>query len=324
MGLSISVSKGYDQIPTSHWVLEAGTATVSMVSNIVCFLYVALKLEINVYIKRILVLATISSLLCQLSSFASVIAFNVWKTNNIWLCAMSILPKVINGSLVINFTMAIAVIRLHLATKTAKLEAINSFWINAFTACISLIVFGYASMFVAITALSSEMSVSPLTAKCAGRKVTSELQFVQIFGLVNFVFLIIGIVHDIKMARFLKDRQKVGPLQMAVWSTNVPQIALPKSQQNREDNPKLSIPVKATILGSLFAGFIMLMIPLYSRMITEQTESISLGLLRNILRIFMELYLPAVVLFSVKSNEKKQSNRVKAIPPRELQFHDEN
>ncbi len=300
----------FANIPSYFWYLEGCQLTICIGINVACLWYVLTRLKINVYIHRILCIAITGTLICQAVNFVSLIAVNVLKTLNVTWCSLIFLPKAIIVLTTSHFTMAIAVIRYYLATKAANVEAPNHKGLKGFIAFLCILIIGYTVSFVLMLTLSETLLVSPLTATCIGRPYQVEPGTAIV--LTAHISVVIGLVNDIAMARFLKRQNQVAPIEMSVWVLDVPLIARPKHQINES---KMTVPVKATAIGGCLLLFLLIM---FGTVLSRT----SLAPLVVIL-IFYEIYVPLIVLVTIKSNDQKSKNAVKLIhPPIGLQFHD--
>ncbi len=324
MGLGLSIGKAYQDIPASHWVFESFQASLGILANTACLLYVIWKLKINVYIRKILLLAIAGSLVCQTIGVVSVILINALQLKTRLLCSLMMVPKYIVGLIASHFAMAIAIVRYYLATKTAQVEAINHTWIHWIINGNCLALMAYTVTFILILILDDNASIGPKLAACYGRHLYHlETLPTLIISMTN-VTCIVGMIHDGAMARFLQRRNQTAPVEMAVWSSGVPQLALPKSHQNEDDSSGMTIPVKATIVGNIFLMFSTVTIAVFLYAINTQTVTLVSAILGSTLRSFYEFYMPFLVVFAIKSNEKtkKKSTQKQIRPPNTLQFHD--
>ncbi len=317
----MSSDKLYESISTYFWFLEGGELIVCMLINVTCLWYVLFCLKINVYISRILSIAVTGTLICQAVNFASVVLITQLKTLSIAWCPLIVIPKAINGLITTHFTMAIAVVRYYLASTTAKVEAPNHTLIKAFIASLSCLIIGYALAFTLILTLSDTLVVSPLTAACAGRTFHFEPTTAAIMS-TCYICIVVGLVNDIAMARFLKNQNKIAPLELSVWVSGVPLVVRPLKQVQKFES-KLSVPVKATGIGGCLFFFLLIMLGFILNNVFHGSLSFtSLSLLAVVLLLY-EIYLPIIVLATIKSNDKKLKNAIKPIyPPIGLHFHD--
>ncbi len=314
----------YQDIPNLIWFFEWTHLTIGFVVNCVCLWYVLLKLKINVYVSRILVLAVSTTVVCQAANMVSLIFMSMLKTLSVAWCSMVILPKAIAALTAHIATMAIAVVRYYLASKTAKSEAPNHTMIKNFINFLCCLVTGYATLFALILTLSESQYVTPVIRACAHKKHAFE----PATGLIILTILVsalIGLVNDIAMARFLKDRRRVKPIKMSVWASNVPFVVEP-NPENNEQLSKLTIPVKATLIGGSILVLFLLHLGFLADSFRHESLSFSVAsicFLQTFTFIYA-VYLPFITLFTIKANEKTLKNSVKPIqPPLGLQFHGE-
>ncbi len=314
-------TKQFYNIPPAYWALEGSQLIACILINAVCLWHVLFRLKINVYISRILCMAVSGTLVCQAVNFASLALINLLKTLNVRWCSMMVIPKVINGLITSHFTMAIAVVRYYLASKTAKVEMPNQSKIQQFIMFLCGLIIGYTAILAFILTLSDTVVLSPLIAVCAGQSPGIH-PTMAIMMMPAHVSVIIGLVNDSAMAIFLRNRRRVAPLEMSVWTLEAPIISRPKHQE-REQESKLTIPIKATVIG----GCLLLLVLIMFAVATKSLQNGGLSNASMVLIVFVlflyQIYMPLIVAVTIKSNEKRLKKAVAPIhPPRELQFHE--
>ncbi len=318
----MSIGNAYADIPVSHWFQELIQTLMGIIANLTCLLYVLWKLKINSHIRHILLLAIIGTMICQAVGVcgSGIMYFLEWK--DLWLCILFILPKYINGLIVSHAAMAIAVVRYYLATKTSKVEAINHTAIKIFTKLICALIPLYTVTLALVPVASDSMSIGPKIAECSGRQPNLIEIPTAIILSASYIACAIGILHDVAMSRFLKrQNNKTGPVEMAVWSVNV---GLPANPNNQDPVNKLTVPVKATIIGNLFLITLSVTIGFFLARHHSPLWSNFGNTMAVVLRSFYEFYMLFIVVFTIKSNEKSLENNIQVIqPPAGLQFHDE-
>ncbi len=312
----------FDTVNPYFWVMEGFKLSVGLFANATCLLNVIFKLKINVYILRILKVATVGTLVCQITGVVSLICVNVLKSLNVTWCSAIVVPKMINGLIVTHFTMAIAVIRYYLATKTALVEAINHTLIRGFINTIGCLIIVYTIGFVLSMTLATNYPLGFMVAYCSGKELAFEPLTAGIMS-TAIASVGIGLWYDMAMIRFLRARNRIAPMAMVVWSTGSQPInPEPGINNNNAAGFRLTIPIKATLIGS---SFLVLAILIAGATVTSfKTQSVSLfeGIAYSSLFLFYDIYMPLIVFLATKSNNKRQDNRNNVIPPAGLQFHD--
>ena len=299
------------------WGTEGPLCILGLLSNLCCLVYIVFKLKINMYIRRILLMTTVFMVGMQSVNIASLVYINVTKTVNVTSCALLIVPKMVKTLVSGHFSMAIAVVRYYLAKQTANVEAINHMFLKWFVNSVFGLALTCVSVFVGIISLSDSMTVSPIVALCA--KVDFEFEpttaMVMATGILS---VFVGIFNDLRLARLMKERKKIGPIQMVVWTTKGS-----TTMNNKDDSDsKMIVPVKATIIGMFFlVVFVLIMSLLQGVWMSKKLSSLGF-LLINGFGSFFDFYMLLILSLTVKSNEKKTSHCQPSVPPMELQFHE--
>ncbi len=127
--------------------------------------------------------------------------------------------------------------------------------------------------------------------------------------------LVIGVVYDIKMYRFLKQRKKqVQPgIAMVAWKQEVPAVSYGSNSSLRA-----TVPIQATCLGAVN---LVVWMPITFILIKGfNMKSILPYIVKILVFVIVAFHMPMILLLTVKSNSKKPQS---VQPPAELQFHEE-
>ncbi len=310
-----------------YWGTEGSQQVLGLLANSVCYLYIHFKLRINTHLKRMLKLATMSVMTTQALNIASLCYINVSKVVNVTTCSLVVLPKMVKVLVCSYFSLTVAIIRYYLATKTARVEAINHTAIRLFSNIVWLLLLTYVSVFLIVLLGSDSTTISGLVSRCASVDMPVNHLISPMMGTIPLT-VVTGILYDLAMARFLKERNKIQPVKMVVWSTTnnlADQPQSPRVSKKDVDGSKLTIPVKATIIGALFLflwTFLMV-----SLTVTSSSKELSTAYwtIITIYLTFFDLYMPMIVTMTIKSHHAKSfiiKENESALPPVGLQFHE--
>ncbi len=133
----------------------------------------------------------------------------------------------------------------------------------------------------------------------------------------NIAALTIGILYDLAMLRFLRQRRQVTPaLAMVAWGQ--PPLVAPGSNDN---SSKATVPIQATCLG--IVNLCVVTVYFYVFVLSlGSIEDMTYFMLSAGIGILV-VHMPLVLLLTVKSNEKRIAKSF-IVPPNQLQFHDED
>ena len=130
-------------------------------------------------------------------------------------------------------------------------------------------------------------------------------RFIKFFNVsLFFVSLGSGILFDYKMIVFVKNRNRIEPIQLIPW----------KSVDSSEKETDMIVPIKATIISTIFMISFCILIPIFMGLDDFWWITIYIALCSI-------TPLPLTVIFSIK--KPKTENKV-VQPPQGLQFHNED
>ena len=133
-------------------------------------------------------------------------------------------------------------------------------------------------------------------------------RFIKFFNAsLFFVSLGSGIFFDYKMMVFVKNRNKIEPIQLIPWKSV-------DSMCSSEKETDMIVPIKATIISTIFMVSFCILIPIF--MVLDNFWWITIYI-----ALCSITPLPLTVIFSIK----KPKTDIKVVqPPQGLQFHNEN
>ena len=136
-----------------------------------------------------------------------------------------------------------------------------------------------------------------------------EFQTQKLHMVLNTIMYLLGfgsgILFDVKMIIFVKNRNKIQHIELIPWKTVDPI----KAQNDME------IPVRATIASSILTIIFLILYTLYLSLSNFWHILIALNL-------FFIIPLPLILLLTIK--QKDDDKKHKSQPPNKLQFHNEN
>ena len=277
--------------------------SINVIVSIICLLYITLKLLLNKFIKAILCIIAIQNIL---SSTILTIAntFMIVFNDQSYITCQSI-----HSSLFVQFrsistmTALISIIRYAMASKASNARLLKQ---NLVTFSIFV-----CTLFPYLNAGIKLMIGDKLVYLCMDLQFddieeTKLLDRVIKSGNLVLFFLSLGggIFFDYKMMIFMKNRNRIEPIQLIPW----------KSVDSSEEETDMIVPIKATIISTIFMISFCILIPIF--MVLDNFWWITIYI-----ALCSITPLPLTVIFSIKQ-PKTDIKVVK--PPQGLQFHNEN
>ncbi len=220
-----------------------------------------------------------------------------------------------------NFDLICHTFRYHMATKTANQQYLRNWCIYsvigftiALEASVCLVMF-YTTYF-------DNEPFGPLIELCYKEAEDTEpseefhiAPLITLFVVVSA--LVVGIIYDLAMLNFLKNRNRATQPSIALVPLNQPPLI---SHGSADSTAKMTIPIQATALGVVNLCIIfLLMCVLVFGLGQKDHRSYFIQVATT---ICLGTHMPLVLLFTVKSNEKKRTTPA-AEPSRSLNFHDD-
>ena len=107
-----------------------------------------------------------------------------------------------------------------------------------------------------------------LFALCLGVNVTKKINKVHL--LVNLVLSVIfvgsGLFFDIKMLIFVRNRNKIEPIQLVPWKSTCPHLTLEKEKDD------ITVPLRASCVSTASLIFFGILAPVYVVLVNEMGE----------------------------------------------------
>ena len=157
-----------------------------------------------------------------------------------------------------------------MAWKASKTKLVKSKYL------ISAIIFGamvpymtiFGNIFGHIIKSSSNQYNGNLLVQCLGVKSTMEMNKIHL--LVNVVLSVIfvgsGLFFDIKMLIFVRNRNKIEPIQLVPWkSTN-------SSLTSEKEKDEITVPLRASFVSTASLVFFAILSPVYVVLVNQMGE----------------------------------------------------
>ena len=301
---------------------------LGILTNCLSLIYIKFKLQINPKVEQLLTYDTVWKIMLLSLSLVFYILTITFGTRDFYSCSNLLLPLVASymGSFV--FPLAISMIRYHMATQMAKQQHFQQWYMNAITRT-SIGILITLCLIMLWTVYHLEVPFGPSIVICSnadnrsesGMAISEDQSFpgaLLIFS-IEIPCLVMGIIFDIGMYRFLKKRKaSVQPqVAMIAWGSNEPPLVSPGSK----DSFNSTIPIQATCLGT----FSMILACLTTLAIIFQFDyQIKMHVVfSSSIVAYDVMHMPLVLFLTVKSNEKKARNHsTNILPPQGLHFHD--
>ena len=157
-----------------------------------------------------------------------------------------------------------------MAWKASKTKLVKSKYL------ISAIIFGamvpymsiFGNIFGHIIKSSRNQYNGNLLVQCLGVKSTLEMNKIHL--LVNVVLSVIfvgsGLFFDIKMLIFVRNRNKIEPIQLVPWKSTNPHLTLEKEKDD------ITVPLRASCVSTASLIFFGILAPVYVVLVNEMGE----------------------------------------------------
>ena len=123
--------------------------------------------------------------------------------------------------------------------------------------------------------------------------------------------VVLGLIFDIKMLKFIKERNTVQPIGLVPW----------RSVNSTDENQDIKVPLRATFISIIMLFFGVGCFSYYYYSFSYSSLNGEFNILE--LSFFAFLLIPMLPLILILTIKQKVLNKTKAQPPRNLQFHDE-
>ncbi len=218
-----------------------------------------------------------------------------------------------------------------MATRTANQRMFQPWFIRLIIAIAIIALFFICSVML-VAVLYFEASFGPVVDVCYDGAESRPTFGATIALSIGLTGLVIGIIFDIAMYRFLKRRQSNTqpemPMAMIAWEPEVPMVTCGPSTSGQSS--KATVPIKATCLGAVNLVIVVVMLfVLHNLNMDSKSLPVPIALKIGAM-IVVIVHMPLVLVLTVKSHQNpkhvpvKINNReFKVIPPSTLQFHEE-
>ncbi len=303
--------------PLSDKIFQGIFLNVGIVANLVSMLFIFFKLELNPYVKRILICDTFSKVMLLSVANAGFISLFVLDARGLYTCSLAILSNLASfvGSYI--YPAAMSVIRYHMANQMENQQhfKMKFIWTVTLTAIGSQVLL---CLTMIITVLVFNASFGPVLNTCMDH----DSGHVTLIGpamilSISISGLSIGLVFDTLMYRFVKQKRNASvqpQLAMIAWGP-------PLVSHGPKDKMKVTIPIQATCLG--IVNLLIILTSVHFAVFYFANAGIGQYVLRGCVGVYNMIHMPLVLLLTIKSNNKKKTAGQSGIsPPQELQFHE--
>ena len=273
--------------------------SINVIVSIICLLYITLKLLLNKFIKTILCIMAIQNIL---SSTILTIAntFMIVFNDQSYITCQSIYSSLfVQFRSISTMTALISIIRYVMVSKASNARVIQK---NHITFSIF-----FCALFPYLNGCIKLMIGGKLVHLCMDLPFDDieELTLLDRFnGSLFFLSLGSGIFFDHKMMVFVKNRNRIEPIQLIPW----------KLVDSSEKETDMVVPIRATIISTIFMISFCILIPIFRVLDNFWYITICIALCSI-------TPLPLTVIFSIK---KTNAEKKVVQPPQGLQFHNEN
>ena len=281
--------------------------SANMIISIVCLRFILLKLTLNRFIKAIFCIMAAQNLVgSTLMTIANAVMIILDERSFI---TCNILTQVLLIFTRTNTMMPpfIAILRYAMAWKASHARFLKEKFIIRAISLSTIIPYLNLLFNLALNGGYGKLTMLCLDMTPKNKELKVLYPLWAINGILNFFPLVIGIFFDIKMVLFVRNRNRIQPLQLAMipWKS-----VNPKDEKEKD----IQVPLKATIASSLF--FVASLI-IYYFFISWN----NIWCILWITSAYFTLILPFLLLVTIK---QKSSKKLHIMPPTTLQFHNED
>ena len=150
-----------------------------------------------------------------------------------------------------------------MAWKASKTKLVKSKYL------ISAIIFGamipYLTIFVNIMIHQYNERVY-LVAQCLGVNATIKMNKIFLLVVLSVIVVGSGLFFDIKMLIFVRNRNKIEPIQLIPWKSTNPRLMLEKEKDD------ITVPLRASFVSTASLIFFGILAPVYVVLVNEMGE----------------------------------------------------
>ena len=150
-----------------------------------------------------------------------------------------------------------------MAWKASKTKLVKSKYI------IGAIIFGvivpYLTIFGNII-INQYSERAYLFAQCLGVNTTIKINKVFLLVVLSIIFVGSGLFFDIKMLIFVRNRNKIEPIQLVPWKSTNPRLTLEKEKDD------ITVPLRASCVSTASLIFFAILAPVYVVLVYEMGE----------------------------------------------------
>ena len=256
--------------------------SINVIVSIICLLYITLKLLLNKFIKTILCIMAIQNILSSTILTIANTFMIVFNDQSYITCQNIYSSLFVQFQSISTMTALISIIRYVMASKASNARLIQK---NLITFSIFL-----CTLFPYLNACIKLMIGGKLVHLCMDLPFDDieELTLLDRFnGSLFILSLGSGVFFDYKMMVFVKNRNRIEPIQLIPW----------KSVDSSEKETDMVVPIRATIISTIFMISFCILIPIFRVLDNFWYITICIALCSI-------TPLPLTVIFSIKKNKR--------------------
>lgn len=308
----------YQEYSTLFIAQMAIQLLVGLVSNFLSLLFICFKLRVNANIKRILFSNAGFNFTGMVISTSGYFMVILYSERNLTTCTLFVLPQIISFVNSTCFIALMSTVRFKKASKASKGEIILDEHLKQLIETFSLLL-GLYNIFLYILSIFDWSNEEPSVRTCANL----EIGFTS-GGVGNFVLALISLIcslqFDLALLRFIREKNRVQGLQLAVWTVSASQ-----QRQHQQQPPSLilsdSVPLSSSVLSS-FSVFFSFVASVTVGIIDAEGQKGFNQVIIGMFALIGALHMPLVLSLTVKSQDKETQRASSVRPPRPLQFYD--
>ena len=153
------------------------------------------------------------------------------------------------------------------------------------------------------------------TFQCMNKVYITFITFIP--SLDGLLLVVITLIFDVAMIKFIKNQSRVQPIQLSVWrSSNQQRSERPMRSSN--DVIKATVPVQSTLLSTSFIIFFTVLSIYFVGSVNDlHLRPYDRPLGKSLLIVVLALQMPLILGLTVKNQKKNK----RPAPPPGLQFH---
>ncbi len=282
---------------------------VGILPSLFCIAFIFYKIKLNGYIKAILFVQTSTNLLSQTLILIASILIGSTEPSMGNCCFLAYPVLIVSGTM--KLPSMISMLRIYMAHLSAKAKIAKPIILGNF---VFIGLFFNISFDAALESYRNFMNYDSFASTCAKIKLQPSNMIVPLLrSSAFFLFITLGLYCDIRLWKFVKNRQAIHPAQLVPWKS---------SHENQQQD--LQIPIRATIFSGFSTVLGVVIVWMILVMYSTHLGETQLWIYITVMLLSSSLSQIVLVLGTMKQQNVVASISTANQPPVGLQFHENN